>query len=183
MKANEKLQDIAEAEGLQLIETTCERNGYPRALRYAVIGFDDFAHAERVAEKYGCRIEEFKRETGWQLWYRTGDRAFEAIKTDPEDFGPDTRAYFAQSSEDIFKEEVKPLLEEAETLEEASAIIQEYTKLCEKMQMLEEDEIILYFGHGNMEVHPLSTMDYHYDNKQIAIGCICDDDDDEEDDE
>ena len=40
---------IAEIESLQVIDTTSAMNGYPEALKPALIGFDSYEDAERVA--------------------------------------------------------------------------------------------------------------------------------------
>ena len=51
------LYTIAEIENLQVIETTSAINCYPQSIKKALIGFESFEQAERVAEEYGLSIE------------------------------------------------------------------------------------------------------------------------------
>ena len=82
---------IAEIENLQVIETTSAMNGYPQSLQKALIGFDSFEDAERIANEYGLRIELFTKRDGWQLYYRTNNRAYSAIEVSAEEYGDDYR--------------------------------------------------------------------------------------------
>ena len=41
------IEEITSENGLELIETTAERSGYPRGLQKAIIGFDTFDEAEK----------------------------------------------------------------------------------------------------------------------------------------
>ena len=46
------MNEIASENGLQVIDTTTGLNGYPRFLKKAIIGFEDFEQAEKLAEEY-----------------------------------------------------------------------------------------------------------------------------------
>lgn len=59
-------------DNLQAIEVTTGTNGYPRGLHGAVIGFDSYDEAEKVAKVYGGEVVEFHRRDGWQLWESRG---------------------------------------------------------------------------------------------------------------
>lgn len=59
------LEDIAAQNGLELIDTTSARNGYPQDLQKAIIGFDTFEQAEKLAKETGLRIEFFQQHDGW----------------------------------------------------------------------------------------------------------------------
>ena len=65
------LELIAEANGLELIDTSSARNGYPQQLQQAIIGFDTFEDAEMLAEEHGLSIAIFSKLDGWGIWYRT----------------------------------------------------------------------------------------------------------------
>ena len=69
---------IAEIENLQVVDTTSAMSGYPQSLKKALIGFDSFEEAERIAGEYGLSIETFTKRDGWQLYYRTNNRAYSA---------------------------------------------------------------------------------------------------------
>ena len=44
--------DLAAQGGFELIETTPERSGYPRNLKWAIIGFDSMEEAREYANQY-----------------------------------------------------------------------------------------------------------------------------------
>ena len=77
MKKKEKLEeilhDIAESNGLDVVETTSQRNGYPSEIKKAIVGFMDWAQLREVVQKYEIvplySLELHKRD-GWDLWYR-----------------------------------------------------------------------------------------------------------------
>ena len=79
--------DLAAQGGLELIETTSERNGYPRCLKKAIIGFDSMEEAREYAEQHNLSIEIFHKRDGWSLWYRTGNRAYDPFIRTAEDYG------------------------------------------------------------------------------------------------
>lgn len=69
------IEEIAYENGLELIDTTSAMNGYPQCLKKAIIGFDSFEEADKLAKENGLSIEIFTKRDGWNLWYRTGDKA------------------------------------------------------------------------------------------------------------
>lgn len=78
--SKDSLEFIAYENGLELIETTSERNGYPANLKYAIIGFNSFEEAEKIAKDNNLSIEIFTKNDGWQLYYRTGNRVHEPLR-------------------------------------------------------------------------------------------------------
>jgi len=60
--SKDSLEYIAYQNGLELIETTDQRNGYPSHLKYAIIGFDSFEQAEKISKGSGLQIEIFEKK-------------------------------------------------------------------------------------------------------------------------
>ena len=50
MKTTKDLREIAESNNLEVIETTSQANGYPSNLKDAIIGFESFEDAEKLAD-------------------------------------------------------------------------------------------------------------------------------------
>lgn len=94
------LNEIAYDNGLELIQTTAGMNGYPQQLQDAIIGFDTFEEAEKLAKENGLSIEVFTKRDGWDLWYRTGNTAWEAFERSCEDYGEDYAQYANDEAED-----------------------------------------------------------------------------------
>lgn len=59
MQHEADIKEIAYEHGLEIIETTTGRNGYPQELKHAIIGFSTFREAEELAERYGLKITSF----------------------------------------------------------------------------------------------------------------------------
>lgn len=88
MEESITLQDIAQLEGLQYVETTDHHNGYPSYIEGAIIGFENYNQFDEIKKKYRNqisgnfrRVDLYKRD-GWQLWrrnyYNTSDKPYTA---------------------------------------------------------------------------------------------------------
>ena len=155
-----------------LIETTSEANGYPRNLRKAIIGFENFEQAEELAEKHGLSIEMFERRDGWDLWTRR-DRAFKSF---------DMANIYVEEGYDFYKkisfeefcerEDVQGQLKECADFDEMSAWLENFKELFEEIETLKEGEILIKDNYGNTFVSKEYTMQYSYDTHNYAIGLI-----------
>lgn len=165
----EKL-DIAYEYGLNLIETTSDRGGYPQELKHAIIGFNSFEEAEELAERFGLEVQEFVRRDGWQLWHRTGNKAY-----DPYDYlsimreeGECILGGDVEHVADLMKRDVA----ERTSPNDIISLIHEYEDVLTEVAAAESDEFV-FVKDGVFEgIYPCITMDYAYDTKQYAIGLV-----------
>lgn len=140
----DKLDEIASKYNLQTIETTASYDGYPCQLSHALIGFQTFADAEKIAEENEARLIVVRKRDGWSLWSR-GDAVSEPLTVTEDDFGDNCRfiGYDEYTNEDDFFEDwVKPELEEATSIEGARVVLQDAEDLWEAIQDCEEDQAI-----------------------------------------
>lgn len=72
--------DLAEDWGLDIVEVTKGKNGYPEGLYKAIVGFDCFENAEDFAEQVNGEVVLLSRRDGHQLWTNKG-RAYEGIES------------------------------------------------------------------------------------------------------
>lgn len=165
----EKL-DIAYEYGLNLIETTSDRGGYPQELKHAIIGFNSFDEAEELAEQFGLQVQEFQRRSGWSLWYRTGNKVCE-----PYDYISKMR----ENGECILSGDVthvadliKRDIAELSSANDIISCIHEYEDILSEVASAEVNEFV-FVKDGVFEgTYPCVTMDYVYDTKQYAIGLV-----------
>ena len=70
----EQLENIAEQNGLEVVNTTEGRNGYPIGIMPMLKGFDSFEQFKSIAIQYP-QLDHFSldKKDGWQLWYRKSD--------------------------------------------------------------------------------------------------------------
>lgn len=163
---------IAEIENLQVIETTSAMNGYPQSLKKALIGFQSFEEAERIASEYGLSIEIFTKRDGWQLYYRTNNRAYSAIEISTEDFGDDYRSFTASDYDDFYENEVQDMIGEFESFEDVESFLKSQKKIYEAIENLEDDEMVLTCQGKYYDTVKQYTMCHYYDTKMTIIGLI-----------
>ena len=79
----EQLENIAEQNGLEVVNTTEGRNGYPMGIMPMLIGFESFEQFQEISTQYPI-LNHFKLEKkdGWQLWYRQSDYFTDAFLLD-----------------------------------------------------------------------------------------------------
>lgn len=164
--------DIAEIENLEVIETTSAMNGYPQNIRKALIGFESYEQAEQIADKYNLSIEYFTKRDGWQLYYRTGNRAYSAIKVSAEEYGDDYRSFTSADYEDFYENEVKGMIEEFNSFEEVEDFLEKNKKIYEAIEDLEDDEMVLTCQGEYYETVKRFTMEHYFDTKTTVIGLI-----------
>ena len=165
-------EDLAYKEGLELIETTSERNGYPRCLKKAIIGFDSMEEADECAQKYGLSVEIFHKRDGWNLWYRTGNRAYEPFTRKVEEFGADYELFTAGGEEYYYEDEVRPFIDEFFNFEDVEKFLKERRQVYEEILLLKDNQAVLTYQGLFCDVIKLHTMSYNCDTHNYAIGVI-----------
>lgn len=166
------LYTIAEIENLQVIETTSAMNGYPQSIKKALIGFESFEQAEKVAEEYGLSIEYFTKRDGWQLYYRTNDRAYSAIEVSAEDYGENYRSFTSADYDVFYENEVKGMVGEFDNFEEIESYLESQKEIYEAIENLEDDEMVLTLNDKYYDTVKQYTMCHYYDTKTTVIGLI-----------
>lgn len=165
---------IAEIENLQVIDTTSAMNGYPEDLKPALIGFDSYEDAERVAKEYGLSVEIFTKRDGWQLYYRTGNRAYSPIEVLAEDYGDDYMSFTSSDYDGFYENEVQERISEFKTFDDVEQFLEAKKKIYEAIEDLEEDEMVITYRGEYYETVKRYTMSRYYDTKTTVIGVIGD---------
>lgn len=172
------INEIASENGLQVINTTTGLNGYPQSLKEAIIGFDDFEQAEKLAEEYNLDIEIFTKRDGWQFWNRDANSAYDAFERSASDYGENFQQFEAQISQDEFLQQVgaSSFIDELADEEDGLDRIEEYTRdlreLYNAIASASDDEIVIADGDVYVETIKEKTMQYSYDTKNYVIGLI-----------
>lgn len=172
------INEIASENGLQVINTTTGLNGYPQSLKEAIIGFDDFEQAEKLAEEYNLDIEIFTKRDGWQFWNRDNDSAYDAFERSASDYGANFQQFEANMSQDDFLQQVgaSSFIDELADEEDGLDRIEEYMKdlrdLYNAIAKASDDEIVIADGDVYVETIKEKTMQYSYDTKNYVIGLI-----------
>lgn len=172
------INEIASENGLQVISTTTGLNGYPRSLKKAIIGFENYEQAEKLAEEYHLDIEIFTKRDGWQLWSRDNNSAYDAFERSASDYGDDYQQFEANMSQDDFLQQVGAasfidgLTDEEDGLDKIEDYIKGLRELYDEIAIADDDEIVIANGDVYVETIKEKTMQYSYDTKHYVIGLI-----------
>ena len=166
------LAEIASENGLQLIETTASRTGYPERLQKAIIGFDTFEQAEKLAEENGLSIEFFRQRDGWNFWYRTGSTAYATFRRSAEDYGDDSSELCKDDLVDFYENEVQPMVSDFESFNALRSFLDQKEKIQDEIEDAEDDEIVITCSGEYYDTIKERTMEYSYDSHSYAIGLI-----------
>ena len=169
---NLDLIQIADENGLELIETTSEANGYPSNLQYAIIGFETFEDAEKLAEEHDLHITSFHKKDGWNLWARTGDNVYEPFKNSSDDYGDNYSEFNGgeMSEEVFFEEEVTPRLEDFTNFDDLQAFINSKKELFEEIEKAGVNQKVITYLGDYSETIDAESMYFYHDTNHYAIG-------------
>lgn len=171
----EDLRNISEIYGLQVINTTSARNGYPSHLQDAIIGFDNFEQAEEIARKEGLTLIWVDRRDGWQLWHR-GKEAICPMNTEVEDYGDDY--FFYESVKEVIEDEkevISALVEDEADYTKIDEAIERYGSLIEEAAKLKKGQVVV--AHSGYYYDTIYTTDinWSHDTKHYTLAAIdCD---------
>lgn len=166
------LEDIAMENGLELIDTTSAKNGYPQDLQKAIIGFDTFEQAEKLAKETGLSIEAFKKRDGWDLWHRTGCQMGDPFLRTADDFGDDYLGYTKEDLDCFYENEVQPFVSDFDDFDSLRCFLDKMEKIKDEIEDAEDDELVLACCGEYYSTIKKRTMSYTYDTNHYAIGLI-----------
>lgn len=165
------LREIAEVNGLEYIETVDNGNGYPSGIEGAIIGFDNFEQAERLAERYNLSTYEFFKKDGWQLWARKGN-VYSPFENGSSDYGDDYDEFGKMTESEFVEEWVKPLFPDCSSFDEIKKIISEKEELFAEIESLGEGEIVIAKNGEYYETIDKVSMSFYHDTKHYVIGVL-----------
>lgn len=167
----ELLETIAYEHGLDLIETTSDASGYPRGLKYAIIGFETFDEAQELADRYGLTVREFTKRDGWQLWVR-GGRMFGEYDYEEvwrNELNADIEVYKPGDENEVL-EELKYFLGCCDRLDSMRCFIDNAERVLDELNKCEDNQFVVT-NCGEFEgAYDCKVMSYAYDSSRYAIG-------------
>lgn len=106
------LHEIADIEGLTVIETTTGSNGYPQHLKYGLIDFDNWEQFQEIKNKYDLtEFEGFKKD-GWQLYNRRMGYISSPYEASADRYGDNCMVFSKSDADTYYESEVKPRLDD-----------------------------------------------------------------------
>lgn len=181
---NFEISEIANKFGANVQESTCERNGYPSCIRPCIFGFDTLSEAEQAADELKSMINDsevqvdvqhFIKRDGWNLWYRTGNNAYQMYDMTSE-LRDSQIAYNAAQAEDWLAERAERI-EDENYLDYLGITLEQYNENTKKVynaiKDLMDNQIIVVDSDcydGYIEIMESKAIAYHEDVYTYAIG-------------
>ena len=165
------LHQIAERHDLEIIETTSERNGYPRDLKLALTDFDTFEQAENLAKKYGLSVESFTSRDGWGVWYRAGGKMYKPFELDVYgDFGDN----YSEESEKGVCENLSERFrdDDFENIYHKISFINIQVDILEEIARASDDEVVVSHEGEYWDTFPRKSIRFSHDTRHYTIGLI-----------
>ena len=170
----ESLDDVATEEGLELVETTSESNGYPSHLKDAITGFESFDEAEQVAKEHGLSLIWIDKRDGWQLWHR-GDSAYEPMHITSDVFGDD---YDFEDDKDNFmamaREVIADIVSDGASFEDIRDYMDEVEKVMDAIEDLEDGQAVVTYCGKYYDTIDRNPINFNHDTKQTQLAAIKD---------
>lgn len=158
----EKCYDLAEQLGLDIVSVTESSNGYPKNVRLALIGFDNFDQAEDVANANDLTIVSLYKRDGWNIWAEQG-AAWGPIKLGAEDYGEDYMSFDSSWDEDDLADDLRRAIDGIEDLDGIFTIVDFYKKIKEELDDISEDEQVIsrMYDAARIEIIKKEVMSWH----------------------
>jgi len=168
----ELLEIIAYENGLEYIETTTGTNGYPQNICGAIIGFGTFEEAEKLARTHGLTIRTFFKRNGWDLYQRNNNTTYRALHITASDYGDDYSQFETSDRRHFFENEVKPFLDDMESLDDLRKFINQKEKIFEKLEDIDDGQIVITYCGNYYETIDRELMEWSDDSKTWVIGIM-----------
>ena len=172
MAEDNGMHAIAERYGLEVIETTTDKNGYPKDLQNALVGFDTFEDAQDVAEEYGLRITTFVRKDGHEFYYRNNNTTYEPLHIRAEDYGDDYKVFDKNHHKNYYKNEVRPYLSDFDNIDDLFDFVNEQMNIITELENIGNDELVIVRDGEYYETIERNTMCWEHDDEIVIIGVI-----------
>lgn len=166
------LRHIAEEEGFDIIETTTGTNGYPRNLKHAIVGFENFEDAKDLAEKYGLNVESFRKKDGWQLWNRDNANMYAPYLNSASKFGDVYEEYSKMDEEEFFETEINYNIDNFQDFDSLNKFISNKKEIWEEIENMEDDEIVITCYGDYHRTIKRESMEFSHDTWNYVIGVI-----------
>lgn len=166
------LEEIAIENGLEIIETTNDRGYYPRDIKLAIIGFDNFKQAEKLAKEYGLSIELFYKEDGKKIYFRTGHRRYEEITVNADDLGDCYSQFNKNDYDKYYENEIAPRLSDFNNLEDLDEFLNKQREIMEQLYIAGDNEIVICRDLCYYDTVREKTMKSYHDGLVAVIGLI-----------
>jgi hypothetical protein len=136
----------------------------------AIVGFDSYEEAEQYEkENEGFEVVLLYKRDGDRDWTNKG-YTLNGIKVDVNDFDVDCHALTDDDIDGFYTENVLPVLEGFDNIEEAESFITNMKKVYEELQKIDESQIVIMCRGEYYDTMYKEVTDYSYDVHHYMVG-------------
>lgn len=166
-----KLNKIAEANNLEIIDITCGINGYPKNTYEAIdaSNLKTFEEIHKLAEEHKLDICVFHRRDGWHFWEDRGI-AYEPFEITAEGYGDNYQSISKMDEATFIDYEVMTLIEGATTFGEIDTILKNRKEIWEEVEQMKDEEIVMLFEGNYYDTIQKNPLSFSEDTHNWIIG-------------
>lgn len=99
---------------------------------------------------------------------------FEPMRISAENYGDDYMAFDSSSVESFYEDEVKPLLDDINSLEDLEKFVSARKELLDEIKSIDETQLVIACHGHYYETIDKETMEWSFDSNTYVIGVIKD---------
>lgn len=163
-----EVYQLAEDNGLNVVETTEGVNGYPKNLNIAITGFDSYKEAKEFADEHNMEVVGLQKNDGWSLWEKS---KYGSTQLDATLFQSDDAKMFFD--EDDLNDEINRLAEDAEDipLEDKMKAMRQFQSVYDELRYISNGELVV-LENGEAKTLDRFVTELKYDNKTIITAVM-----------
>ena len=96
------------------------------------------------------------------------------MRISAENYGDDYMAFDSSSVESFYEDEVKPLLDDINSLEDLEKFVSARKELLDEIKSIDETQLVIACHGHYYETVDRETMEWSFDSKTYVIGVIKD---------
>lgn len=135
-------------------------------------GFDSMEEAREYADQHDLSIEIFDKRDGWNVWYRTGNRAYDPFTRTAEEYGDDYNLFTADDAAYYYENEVKEIISDFDNFEDVEKFMKERREVYDAICALDDNESVVTCQGSLYDEIKIHSMGYYFDTHSYAIGLI-----------
>lgn len=174
---SEKEDYFLNFDGLDIISTTSDANGYPKNVGNAVIGFKSWEELKDFSNLFDLPIIVLHRKDGWHYWHIEDNEPWGPFEMKAEDFGDDCTAYEKGESRYYMEDWLDAACDkDYDEADEYKQLIDDAMECRNTIYRLVDNQVAIIRNNRQVvAVVDRLTLGYSSDTNHYAIGLLLED--------
>lgn len=171
---SEKEDYFLNFDGLDIVRTTSDANGYPKNVGNAVIGFKSWEELKEFSSLFDLPIIVLHRKDGWHYWHIEANEPWEPFEMKAEDFGDDCTAYAKGESRFYLEDWLDAAFyKDYDEADEYKQLINDAIECRHTIYKLDDNQLAIIRNNRQVvDVVDRFTLGYSLDSNHYVIGLL-----------